>query len=157
MIRPTPARLVLTTTLGLAVAAGAAPPASATVVPIPMRISVVRPSSSYFRVCGEGIAASAISVWHLQVVGARDNGTVIQNGVTTFQPTIPAGFCIDVPKNGAPAGAFVATLTYTGAGIDLIGALPGDGRWAPGQPDDYGGTGIGYDTLDTVTAERPIT
>lgn len=142
----TAARAAVTAAVAAAGALVAAPPAAATGVPIPMHIYVYA-WGSYFQVCGAGRAASTVNVWHLQVAGARDNGTVIQNGLTTFQATIPANFCVNVPKSGAANGAFVATLTYTGAGVDVVGAFPGNGRWAPGQPDETGDSGIGLADL----------
>jgi len=130
------ARTVIALTAVLTIEAAA----EAVVVP-PMRV-IVRSGGTYFSVCGQG-ASSAIAghVWLLTVEGARTNGAIFD-----FRSGTSATFnqCMSVPKLGAAAGAFTATISYTGTGTDAAGAFAGYGVWAPGSDDQTGDGGITF-------------
>lgn len=149
------ARAAVLAVLGAAVSLPALP-ASALVVPIPIRV-VVDAVPGGFDVCGYGVSTSSVNLWTLSVAGVRvyervaigeseaegrSNGQatekIINDTRTGSSPTFLS--CLFVSEAGAPAGHFHATLTYTGAGPDVVAALPGFGTWAAGES---GGTGTG--------------
>ncbi len=117
-----------------------ADPASALVVPR-MGVTVSGEGTSAFTLCGYGTSSATINHWRLTVAGVRTAGgaftaPVIESTAATFHE------CLTVPKGTSTAGVATVTLTFAGAGTDVIGSFSGYARWAQGQEDATFESGI---------------
>ncbi|HVF04032.1 MAG TPA: hypothetical protein VNA20_04250 [Frankiaceae bacterium] len=112
---------------------GVSTPAHALVQP-PMNITVAV-FSTYHRVCGIGTADPsffAAGQWVLAIHGSRSNGQAIDQVVSVPGRTInTTNGCMNVLKFGATQGQYQASLTFVGAGLDVIGERVAYGAWQP--------------------------
>ena len=115
-------------------AIGMGTPAHALVQPT-MNITIT-PFASYHRVCGTGNADATLFVagqWVLAVHGARSNGTDINQVLSVPGRTMTTtNGCMNVLKLSATQGQYQASLTYVGAGLDVVGERIAYGAWQPG-------------------------
>jgi hypothetical protein len=123
-----------------------ATPAHALVQP-PMNISITA-NATFHKVCGSGTASAtlfAAGQWVLAIHGSRSDGSAINQVVTVGGPVINnTNGCMNVLKFGAAQGEYQASLTYVGAGTDVIGEKASYGAWQPGLP------GLATDIVLTV-------
>ena len=116
-------------------------PADASAVGIPrMRVTVFHTLNG-FLACGSGESTSLTHRWMLAVEGVRSTTGVFWENYTDFGPTFDE--CLSVSKQGSPAGGFVVTLSYVGAGPDVTGTFVGGGEWSPFKEDGAFDSGSG--------------
>lgn len=97
-------------------------------------------TSTSFSVCYDGRVDDGTGtegIWQLVINGVRSDGTPIQQTTIFFGEAIgPA--CAGFSRNGAAAGAFIATLSFATVGSgspntvpDFVAVAGGDGEWDP--------------------------
>lgn len=113
----------------------------ALVVP-PMGVDVYGANTGKFTVCGHGSSSESTVTWILTVEGTRVVSGPIAGTRTSSASSVSAPvFCIDVYKD-TDTGWGTGTLTFLGAGTQVTGTFVGYFAWAPGVPDEAGGSGI---------------
>ena len=115
--------------------------AGALLVP-PMGVDVYGANTDTFTVCGHGSSSESSVTWALTVEGTRVvSGPILGTRTSNASSVSAPGFCLDVRKDSV-AGWGTATLTFVGVGTEVTGTFVGYFAWAPGVPDEAGGSGI---------------